>query len=209
MTAKELHRLIQKGESQTLDFKKTVSKVEKIAKTLAAFANTKGGVLAIGVLDNGRVIGVNAEEEVYMLNQAADHYCNPPVELSFFEVEDEDGRVVLIADVAESRNKPHLAKHKDESWKVYIRMNEKSVTASKEIEARLRKGMPNERGKLDKEGKAVVEFLKKNERITVKVLAQLINISSRRAKKLLVSMCQDGWLLSHSFEREEFFTLIH
>lgn len=208
MTAKELKRLIQQGESQTLDFKKTVSRADKIAKTLAAFANTKGGVLAIGVLDNGRIIGTNAEEEVFMLQEAAQHHCRPPVNITFFEVEDEEGHAVLLADIPESRKKPHIAHYKKGDWQPYVRMNDKSVLASKDIVKRWKKGVKGKRGKLSKEGKAVISFLEKNERITVKTLAQLINISTRRAKKLLIAMCQDGWLLSHSFEREDFYTLL-
>lgn len=209
VTAKELNRLIQQGESQTLDFKKTISRVDKIAKTIAAFANTKGGVLAIGVLDNGRIIGTNTDEEVFMLREAAQHYCRPPVTISFFEVEDEEEHTVLIADIPESLRKPHEARHKNGSWQPYVRMDDKSVLASKELVSQWKKGMEGQRGQLNKEGKAVISFLQKNERITVKTLAQLVNISARRSKKLLIAMCQDGWLLPHTFEKEDFYTLLH
>jgi predicted HTH transcriptional regulator len=208
MTIKELHRLIRKGESQTLDFKKTVTHLDKIAKTMVSFANTKGGVLLIGVLDDGRIIGANTSEEAYALRQSAEHYCNPPVFLTFFEVEDEYQQTVLIADIAESRQKPHEALHKNGEWKAYVRMNDKSVLASKEMLLQLKKGVVGERKTLGKEGKAVLAFLEKNERLTARMLAQLINISDRRAKKLLIGMCQDGWLLSHGFEKETFYTLI-
>jgi predicted HTH transcriptional regulator len=46
-------KLIAKGEHQQLDFKFEISDSRKIAKTLVAFANTNGGVLLIGVKDNG------------------------------------------------------------------------------------------------------------------------------------------------------------
>ena len=44
-----------------------------------AFANTDGGTLLIGVKDNGNVSGVNSDEEYYMLEGAARHYCKPEV----------------------------------------------------------------------------------------------------------------------------------
>lgn len=208
MTIRELHRLIRKGESQTVDFKKTVTRADKIAKTMVSFANTKGGTLIIGVLDDGRIIGTNSQEEAYALRQAAEHHCRPPVQLSFFEVEDELQQPVLLADIAESTHKPHEALSKNGEWRAYIRMHDKSVLASKELLLQLKKGVVGERGALGKEGLAVVSFLQKNERITAKILAQLINISDRRAKKLLIGMSQDGWLFSHGFEKETFYTLI-
>ena len=53
-----IKQLIFEGESVNLDFKKTITSCEKIAKTLVAFANNKGGRLLVGVLDNGTIKGV-------------------------------------------------------------------------------------------------------------------------------------------------------
>lgn len=58
-----IKRLILEGENVSLDFKKTISKAEKIAKTLVAFANNQGGRLLIGVADDGSIKGVKSEEE--------------------------------------------------------------------------------------------------------------------------------------------------
>jgi predicted HTH transcriptional regulator len=63
-----LKKLILQGEGTTLDFKKTITSVEKIAKSLVAFANNKGGQLLIGVADDGVIRGVKSEdEERYMI----------------------------------------------------------------------------------------------------------------------------------------------
>ena len=37
-------KLIFEGEGVTLDFKKTITSCEKIARTMVAFANNKGGM---------------------------------------------------------------------------------------------------------------------------------------------------------------------
>ena len=72
MTKKSyIQKLIEKGESQTLDFKFEVSDSRKIARTFSAFANTDGGTLLIGVKDNGAIAGVRTEEEYYMIEAAA------------------------------------------------------------------------------------------------------------------------------------------
>jgi len=44
-----LKKLILAGEGVDLDFKKTITFHHKIAKTMVAFANNKGGKILIGV----------------------------------------------------------------------------------------------------------------------------------------------------------------
>ncbi len=43
--------LINSEESNTLDFKQKVTSKEKIARTLAAMANSDGGIVLIGLSD--------------------------------------------------------------------------------------------------------------------------------------------------------------
>ena len=66
--------LISEGEHQQQDFKFEISNAKKIAKSLSAFANTDGGRLLIGVKDNGKIAGIQSEEELYMIEAAADLY---------------------------------------------------------------------------------------------------------------------------------------
>ena len=54
--------LILQGEGVMLDFKKTITNTGKIAKSLVAFANNKGGKLLIGVAYDGSIKGVKSEE---------------------------------------------------------------------------------------------------------------------------------------------------
>ena len=106
-----VEKLIQKGEDENQDFKQTISNLYKISKTIVSFANTTGGKILIGVCDNKYIIGVDPEEEKYMLTTAAGHYCDPPVKLIFHEEEIEDGsKTVLIVQIEESTQKPHFAK---------------------------------------------------------------------------------------------------
>ena len=48
---REWMSLIFEGEGVSLDFKKTITSCEKIARTMVSFANNKGGRLLIGVAD--------------------------------------------------------------------------------------------------------------------------------------------------------------
>ncbi|RYE36183.1 MAG: ATP-binding protein, partial [Sphingobacteriaceae bacterium] len=126
-----LKRMIIEGEGVTLDFKKTITSCEKIAKTLVAFANNKGGRLLIGVLDDGTIKGVKSEdEEKYMITRAANFFCRPALE-PFFEEIYVDDRLVLVAEIKPSDLKPHYSLDEDGKWWVYIRTNDKSMLASK------------------------------------------------------------------------------
>ena len=72
-----IERLIAEGEHDRQDFKYTISDARKIARSLSAFANHRGGRLLIGVKDNGTVAGVRSEEDIYMIETAAQIYCRP------------------------------------------------------------------------------------------------------------------------------------
>jgi ATP-dependent DNA helicase RecG len=51
-----LRRLLAEGESEAVEFKESLD--EEAVETVAAFSNTKGGTLLIGVADDGTVKGV-------------------------------------------------------------------------------------------------------------------------------------------------------
>lgn len=126
----EIEELISQGEGEQLEFKKTINHPDKIARTLVALANTRGGILLVGVLDNGKICGVDPEEEKHSLLEAARNYCNPPVKIFFKEVDHEENITLLKTIVPESRLKPHLAKIKENDWRAFVRVQAETVQAS-------------------------------------------------------------------------------
>lgn len=54
-----------------------------MAKTLTAFANTNGGTLVVGVSDNKMLVGIDPDEEIYIVEKSAKNYCSPPVKVSY------------------------------------------------------------------------------------------------------------------------------
>lgn len=203
-----IKRLILEGEGVSLDFKKTITRYEKIAKTMVSFANNKGGKLLVGVADNGTILGVKSEEEEkYMLTKAAHFYCRPALEPIFEEVYI-DHKVVLVAEIPPSDNKPHYALAEDGKWWVYIRVKDKSVLASK-IVVEVLKRSNEDQGVLieySSKEKALLEYLDEMGRITVKQFCTLINIGRRRAQRILVDLVLSGVILVHTSEKEEFYT---
>jgi predicted HTH transcriptional regulator len=203
-----IKRLILEGEGSQLDFKKTITHVHKIAKTLVAFANNKGGKILIGVMDDGSIKGVKSEEEErYQILKAAHFYCRPAIEPIFSEYYI-DGATVLMVEIAESDKKPHYALDEENKWWAYVRVKDKSVLASKVVLDVLKKESKGEPALIEfsSKEKALLEYLEKNERITLKEFCQLINISRRRAARILVNLVLSGVLRVHNTEKTEFYT---
>lgn len=124
-----IHNLILEGEHQRLDFKYEISDAKKIARTFAAFANTNGGRLLIGVKDNGNVSGVRSDEEEYMAESSAHIYCKPQVSYKVVShVVNE--KTILEIIIPESENKPHVAPWKDGDWKAFVRVDDQNFVAS-------------------------------------------------------------------------------
>jgi len=201
-------KMLIKGEDDTLDFKQTISNASKIAKTMCAFANHKGGTLLVGIRDNKTVAGVKSEDEKYMLDLAASFYCKPEVKIDLEEWEIE-GKLIIECRVHQGKDKPYYSKDEEGNWWVYIRVNDKSLLASKIVVDVLRR--QNEtNGTLinySSKEKALLEFLSNNERITLKQYTKMLNISRYRASRILVNLISAGIIRSHTYEKTEFYTL--
>jgi predicted HTH transcriptional regulator len=203
-----IKRLILAGENVNLDFKKTISSSHKIAKTLVAFANNKGGRLLIGVADDGMIKGVKAEdEEKYMITKAAHIYCKPAIEPIFEEVYVED-KLVLVVEIPQSDTKPHYALDENDKWWVYFRVKDKSVLASK-ILIDVLKEENNAIGQLisySEQEKKLLSYLEEHGRITLKEFSKLTRSAYKKAQKIIVGLILTGVILPHISEKEEYFT---
>ncbi|MES2689112.1 MAG: ATP-binding protein [Bacteroidota bacterium] len=208
MTLHHIFQLIAKGENDTLDFKKTISSASKIAKTMSAFANHKGGRLLVGVNDNGTISGTRSEDDKYMLDLAAGFFCKPELKLELIEWEF-GGKTVIEAVIPEGKDKPYYAKDETGKWWVHIRVKDKSLLASKVVVDVLKR-QTNKQGsfiKYSKHEEGLLTYLGTNEQITTKQLCKLLNISRWRAQRMLINLVSAGVIRNHTTEKEEFFTL--
>lgn len=215
MKYKELLDLIEEGENIQCEFKRKFSTPEKIAREMIAFANTKGGIMLFGVDDDKSIVGVESEKETAeLIIDVAKNFCEPSLDV-ILDYKEVDGKEIVIASIPESTYKPHrLQDYKSEmdinTAIVTIRVNDKSVQASKEM-IRILRSQTNQAvlkkyilGPIEK---TVFEYLNKTERISVKELSNLVNISERRASRALVKMVRANLLMIHTKDNgEEFFT---
>jgi len=206
-----LHALISQGEGERLEFKKKTTHPTRISRTLASLANTHGGQVLVGVDDDGRVVGVrDAEEEMFVLREAAAHYIDPPLTLHFREIETEDDHTVLVVRVEESQTKPHRAQIAPGEWRGYVRVRDESVQTSSLTEKLLERQPPEtrlEKLPLNKDELRVLDYLRTTPRITVAQYTKLVNVSRRRAYRTLIKLVLHGYLRYHDKEKEPYYTL--
>ncbi len=182
-------KLIEQGEHQRLDFKYAVNDSKKIARTLAAFANTDGGTLLLGVKDNGRIVGVNSDEEYYMIEAAADLYCKPPVK---FDVQrwQVNGKVVLEVMVQKSEKRPHSAPDKNGKYAAYIRVKDENFVASP-IQVKVWKKMADKHSKpfaYSQKYDLVLETLRNNDKLTQLQISKLVFSSEKEIEEILIEL---------------------
>ncbi len=195
LTPGDLKGLIQTGESSFLEFKHSVASPEKIAREIAAFANTKGGTILIGVEDNGEMIGVEGyHEEEFWLNQAASEECIPEVPITI-ELVNLGERDVLIVKVPEAEEKPVYVKGK-KVRQVYVRLEDESVVASDEYIEVLKQNYSDEGFTFEygEKEQQLFRFLNEYGDITVKRFSLLISVTTYRAAKILVNLVSAGIL---------------
>lgn len=215
MTPKELKELILNGESTTLEFKRKISNNEKIAKELVAFANTKGGYLLIGVDDDGKIVGVESEKStIDLIERICEFSISPPLTPQI-EVVSVSGKDVIVVYICRSDVKPHIVIHEEDEQdspnNAYIRVGEKSLIASREMKRLLAEQNTSSKPLLitiGKNEKRLFAYLEKYERISVKVFAKLVNISRRRAERLLINLVRAGVLQINVDNECDYFTLV-
>ncbi len=138
MRYKELLDLIEEGENIQVEFKRKFSTHDKIAREMIAFANTKGGYVLFGIDDDKKIVGVESEKETTeLVKDTALNYCEPPLKY-LIDYREIDGKEIVIVNVPESNLKPHrIQDYKTDiditTAIVTIRVNDKSVQASKEM----------------------------------------------------------------------------
>ena len=214
MSPKELLELISLGESSTLEFKRKLNAPEKLAKEISALANTKGGCLLVGIDDDGSVYGIDSEKsEIDIIETACRFHIEPPIE-PLIQIMNIKRDYIIVVEIPESRNKPHTIEHIDpdtgkHTRRAYIRMGEKSVMASREM-YRLMSQQTADKPlvlSIGESEKRLFNFLEKHEKITVKEFAKMVNISDRRAERLLIRLVRAKVVQIHNDTQQDYFTL--
>lgn len=109
MDTNELRKLTMLGESETLEFKKSLAEQTDALKTAAAFANGNGGWILFGLKPDGSVVGVDiGANTLENLAEAFHHHTDPIIYPSINTVI-VDGKAVIVVRVPAGTDKPYTA----------------------------------------------------------------------------------------------------
>jgi len=203
-----LKKLIAEGENQKLDFKYCVSDSRKIARTLAAFSNTDGGKLLIGVRDNGSIAGIRSDEEYYMVDTASHLFCRPEITFTIKQ-HITGGKTILEVEVIKGSKRPYQAKDENGKWLSYFRHHDQNLVANKVLLQVWRK-MEKGSGVLVKFSKAensLLDYLGKNGSITLSRFRKIARISSYKAESILANLIIFKVLILNASEKGFFYEL--
>lgn len=176
-----------------LDFKFEISDSQRIARSLAAFANTDGGRLLVGVKDNGAIAGVRSDEEIHMIQAAAEMYCQPPVHYTTKEWEI-NGKIVLEVIIPKDKNDKHKAPDSQGNYKIFVRVKDENLVANSVLLKvwKSDKFARPAKIKFTEAETALLHYLSENKEITLQDFMQLAHIGKRKAEAILADFILVG-----------------
>ena len=135
MLKTELLEVIANGENSGVEFKRDDIRPEQLAKEIVAMLNFQGGMVLLGVEDDGTVSGVqrdNLEEWVMNTIQSKIH----PMLLPFYQEVKLDGQTVVVVSFPQGISKPYVIRDRGKE-EIYIRVGSTSRLATREQQMRL------------------------------------------------------------------------
>ncbi len=102
MEQAELNRILQKGEGLRIEFKEAQNGVpDSLYDTVSSFLNREGGVILLGVNDDGKVVGLNGQNLMQLKHNMVTalnnpDVINPPFPLAVNEIKHENETILYI-----------------------------------------------------------------------------------------------------------------
>ena len=200
-----IKQLVEEGEHEHQDFKFEISDARKIARSLSAFANTEGGRLLVGIKDNGKIAGIRSEEEIYMIEAAAEMYCQPSMEVKT-QTYLAEGRTILKVTIETTENKPIYAIDENGKKKAYIRIADENILATP-VHLKVWQQTKKKEGtffSFTEKEQRLLDILKEKGPLTLNQCCKLSHINRMVICELLADFIRFG-LVSPVFESHKFY----
>ncbi|OQW99395.1 MAG: ATP-dependent DNA helicase RecG [Thiothrix lacustris] len=111
MSIDELKTQIALGEDSRRQFKQDISNTDALAAEMAAFANTDGGVIFLGVADDGTLPGLTLADVArlnQMISNAASQHIRSPLAVQTENIALGDGRLLIALTIPKGLDKPYF-----------------------------------------------------------------------------------------------------
>jgi hypothetical protein len=200
LDAEELTRRIAEGEGKTLEFKRGLPGDAKLARTLAAFANTRGGLLLIGIGDRGERYGApRPRETLAEVRRVAREAVEPPLELQGGIVT-LDGERIVWCSVPLSPARPHASLDAEGERELVVRVGSSNRRASEATLKALRAQVAGG-SSLDVLERSILAWLaargKSEHGATLEEFVRARNIGRQRARRAFTRLELGGRVVGH------------
>lgn len=132
MRQEELKSILDNGENSYIEFKEESIKAKDLAEEIVAFANSEGGIILIGVDDEGIVKGITDTIIEEKIMNVCRNNCIPNI-IPQFQMVEIDGKNIAVVTIHKGLNKPYYTV----DHKYYIRVGTTKRIASREELLRL------------------------------------------------------------------------
>jgi len=213
MTALEILGSLSKGEGTRIEFKRRLPRDDRAARTLCAFANTRGGLLLVGVTDRGRVHGVHHPDDVVeRLGAISREWLDPALALQT-QVVDMHGPRIVACSVPFSKDRPHAVATPEGPKHVLVRVGASNRLADGPTLTALRLSKRACHGLTPLE-ETILEWVRRHTHsrrqpggtATVARFAKLHNSSEARTRRVFLRLEELGLLVGHGAGRARIFT---
>jgi len=114
MNINAFKKQVSLGEDSRQQFKVDVHNADSLAAEMAAFANSGGGTIFIGVADDGSLLGLSGKD-VSRINQlisnTASQHVRSPLTVQTENIPADNGRIIIVLTVPKGIDKPYFDKN--------------------------------------------------------------------------------------------------
>lgn len=111
MNDDDLRVQIALGEDSARQFKANIKNADALAAEMAAFANSQGGTIFIGVADDGSTPGLSPQDVArinQLISNAASQLVRSPLTVRTDNVALDDGRLIIVLTIPNGIDKPYF-----------------------------------------------------------------------------------------------------
>jgi hypothetical protein len=204
----DLKKLVMQGEGAHLEFKRKAAYPEKIVREMIAFANTKGGIVLVGIGDDKTIPGLKYPEGESHVIRKALKACHPSLTFNETFIPIGDSKTVLQYEIPESDRKPHFITKEGER-ESYVRVNDQSIRASREMCEIVKRAQYNKDIKFSygEHEQFLMQYLEEHSSITLKKFIELRGLKRFYASRKLVLLVLADVLQISPHEKGDLYSL--
>ena len=207
-----LRKLVNMGEGSMLEFKRKAADPVKIMREVVAFANTNGGILLIGVNDDGGITGLkDAEGEAFVIKNAIAKHCKPEIKYSMEYISLNAKRNVVAFHIKESKKKPVFLIYNfyKKLGRAYLRVADRSVQSSRELRQILKARTKNTEASFvyGEHERMLIQFASSEGRIDIEGFAKYADISLKKASEIIVKLTIANVMEIHPGEQKDYYSV--